>query len=83
MIAPTIVRAYEAEASLAGSTLDRAAPWAGCMARVDKGSAEAPADRAAVTVPFWTGVRAIDGLLTLGRGARIGLFGAPGAGKTT
>jgi FliI/YscN family ATPase len=72
-------RAFDAS----GRTLDRAAPWAGCMARVDKGSAEAPADRAAVTVPFWTGVRAIDGLLTLGRGARIGLFGAPGAGKTT
>ena len=31
----------------------------------------------------WTGVRAIDGPLALGRGARIGLFGAPGAGKST
>jgi FliI/YscN family ATPase len=31
----------------------------------------------------WTGVRAIDGPLALGRGARIGVFGAPGAGKST
>lgn len=42
-----------------------------------------PCDRAPVRAPFWTGVRAIDGLLTLGRGARAGLFGAPGAGKST
>jgi type III secretion protein N (ATPase) len=34
-------------------------------------------------MPFWTGVRAIDGLLTIGRGARLGFFGAPGAGKST
>lgn len=31
----------------------------------------------------WTGVRAIDGLLALGRGARVGVFGPPGAGKST
>jgi type III secretion protein N (ATPase) len=30
----------------------------------------------------WTGVRAIDGPLAFGRGARIGVFGAPGAGKS-
>lgn len=39
--------------------------------------------RTAITRPFWSGVRAIDALLTIGRGARIGLFGAPGAGKST
>ncbi|HEY8297208.1 MAG TPA: ATP-binding cassette domain-containing protein [Candidatus Baltobacteraceae bacterium] len=43
----------------------------------------APANRRAIVQPFWTGVRAIDGLLTLGRGARVGLFGPPGAGKST
>ncbi len=30
-----------------------------------------------------TGVRAVDALLTLGRGQRIGLFAGPGCGKTT
>jgi ATP synthase in type III secretion protein N len=30
-----------------------------------------------------TGIRAIDGLLTLGRGQRVGVFAAPGCGKTT
>ncbi|HEY6486410.1 MAG TPA: EscN/YscN/HrcN family type III secretion system ATPase [Candidatus Cybelea sp.] len=42
-----------------------------------------PAQRAPVVTPLWTGVRVVDGLLTIGCGARIGIFGAPGAGKTT
>ena len=46
-------------------------------------SAPRPDERVAVSEPFWTGVRAIDALLTVGRGARIGIFGAPGAGKST
>ncbi len=42
-----------------------------------------PAQRCPIVEPLWTGVRCIDALLTIGRGARIGLFGAPGAGKST
>ena len=42
-----------------------------------------PHERTPIVQPFWTGVRAIDGLLTFGRGARIGVFGAPGCGKST
>jgi FliI/YscN family ATPase len=42
-----------------------------------------PHERAPIAQPFWTGVRAIDGLLTIGRGARVGIFGAPGCGKST
>ena len=42
-----------------------------------------PGERAAITQPFWSGIRAIDALLTMGRGARVGVFGAPGAGKST
>lgn len=42
-----------------------------------------PSERAPVADIAWTGIRALDGLLTIGRGARVGLFGAPGAGKTT
>ena len=46
-------------------------------------TAPAPAQRSAIDTPFWTGIRAIDALLTIGRGARIGVFGPPGCGKST
>ena len=32
---------------------------------------------------MWTGVKTIDALFTLGRGARVGVFGGPGLGKST
>lgn len=41
-----------------------------------------PDERVPIDAPLWTGVRVIDGLLTLGRGCRIGIFGAPGSGKS-
>lgn len=40
-------------------------------------------DRPRISDPLQTGVRAIDGLLTMGRGQRIGVFAGPGCGKTT
>ncbi len=40
-------------------------------------------DRPRIIEPLPTGVRAIDGLLTLGRGQRVGVFAGPGCGKTT
>lgn len=65
-----------------GNALDgRPALWESVV-RVAS-AAPAPGERLPVEHAFWTGVRAIDGLLTIGRGARIGIFGAPGAGKTT
>ena len=42
-----------------------------------------PHERVAVSEPFWTGVRALDGPLAFGRGARMGIFGSAGAGKST
>jgi flagellum-specific ATP synthase len=42
-----------------------------------------PMARDPVTQPLPTGVRAIDGMLTCGRGQRIGLFGGSGVGKST
>jgi type III secretion protein N (ATPase) len=40
------------------------------------------ADRAPIERPFWSGIRAIDGLTTIGHGARIGFFGGPATGKS-
>lgn len=42
-----------------------------------------PLDRDLIEQPFETGVRAIDGMLTLGRGQRVGIFAGSGIGKST
>lgn len=42
-----------------------------------------PLTRERISVPVVTGQRAIDGLLTIGRGQRIGLFAGSGVGKST
>jgi len=88
-VAPAALLAAVGFASL-GRALDaRGRPLDGrpeprsLRARVDRSAALVPGERRPVREPFLTGVRAIDGLLTIGRGARLGFFGAPGAGKTT
>jgi ATP synthase in type III secretion protein N len=45
-------------------------------------AAPAPLQRQIIDTAFATGIRAIDGALTLGRGQRIGLFAAAGVGKS-
>ncbi len=42
-----------------------------------------PLKRDMITEPISVGVRAIDGILTAGRGQRIGIFAAAGGGKST
>jgi len=42
-----------------------------------------PLERRRITEPLETGVRAIDGLLTIGRGQRVGIFSGSGVGKST
>ncbi|MDX6385170.1 MAG: flagellum-specific synthase [Blastocatellia bacterium] len=42
-----------------------------------------PLARANIAEPLATGVRVIDGLLTVGSGQRIGIFGGSGVGKST
>jgi flagellum-specific ATP synthase len=41
-----------------------------------------PCDRPRIQEPLPTGVKAIDGLLTCGRGQRLGIFAAAGVGKS-
>ena len=42
-----------------------------------------PLQRQIISEPFETGVRAIDGFLTLGKGQRVGIFAGSGVGKST
>jgi flagellum-specific ATP synthase len=42
-----------------------------------------PLNRESITQPIATGIRVIDGLHTIGRGQRLGVFSGPGVGKST
>jgi len=41
-----------------------------------------PLERKRISTPIQTGIRAIDGLLTIGKGQRIGIFAGSGVGKS-
>jgi flagellum-specific ATP synthase len=42
-----------------------------------------PLDRTLIRSPLGCGIRAVDGMLTCGRGQRVGIFGGSGVGKST
>jgi type III secretion protein N (ATPase) len=66
-----------------GQAIDGRAPVVAAPRRAGGAFALAPHRRRAIDAPFWTGIRAVDGLLAFGHGARVGIFGAPGAGKSS
>lgn len=41
-----------------------------------------PLTRARISTPLWTQIRAIDGVVTIGKGQRIGIFAGSGVGKS-
>jgi flagellum-specific ATP synthase len=67
----------------AGNPLDGKGEYRATKSVVIDGSAPLPLDRVPIREPLGCGVRAIDGLLTCGRGQRIGIFGGSGVGKST
>ncbi len=75
---PILGRAIDA----AGTPLDGGPPIRGRATSAALHAPE-PSQRKAVRTAFWTGIRTVDALLTVGRGARIGIFGPPGCGKST
>jgi type III secretion protein N (ATPase) len=85
--APLEVRASEALLGRVmdglGRPLDGRAPLdGGTLVPVDR-SPPAALERRPVARPLSTGIRVIDGVLTLGEGQRIGLFAGSGVGKST
>lgn len=65
-----------------GRPIDGKGPLHALDRRPLSGRRPAPLDRARIDTPLGTGVRAIDGLLTLGRGQRIGIMAGSGVGKS-
>ncbi len=65
-----------------GRPLDRLGPVGATRRRALGGDAPGPLDRSRIDTPLGTGVRAIDGLVTLGRGQRIGIMAGSGVGKS-
>jgi flagellum-specific ATP synthase len=51
--------------------------------KVITGTAPHPLGRARISTPISTGVRALDGLLSAGKGQRLGIFAGSGVGKST
>jgi flagellum-specific ATP synthase len=47
------------------------------------GAMPTPMAREPIRTPLQTGLRVLDGMLTVGRGQRIGIFGGSGVGKST
>lgn len=66
-----------------GRPLDGGAPVRGSVGRSLHGVVTQPMERGASLNVVETGVRAIDSLLTLAAGQRIGVFAGSGVGKTT
>lgn len=48
-----------------------------------EGAVRPALERVPIRIPLGTGIRVLDGLLTVGRGQRVGIFGGSGVGKST
>jgi len=66
-----------------GNPIDGKGPLRCGGRRRVNGRSPHPLSRKPIREPMATGVRSIDGLLTCGRGQRIGIFAAAGVGKST
>jgi flagellum-specific ATP synthase len=66
-----------------GNPIDSGPPLAAGQPFPLHGTLRSPLDRLPIQIPLGTGIRMIDGLLTVGRGQRIGIFGGSGVGKST
>lgn len=66
-----------------GRPLDGGGPVLSGTSYPATNAAPHPLKRTPIHEPLVTGVRAIDGLLTIGKGQRIGIFAGSGVGKST
>jgi flagellum-specific ATP synthase len=66
-----------------GRPIDGRGPIVGPDRRLLSNPSPPPLSRPRITEPLGFGVRAFDGLLTCGRGQRLGIFSGSGVGKST
>jgi len=66
-----------------GKPIDGGQPPAVSRALPLEGAVRSPFNRRPIREPLGAGIRAIDGILTVGRGQRVGIFGGSGVGKST
>jgi len=66
----------------AGKPIDGLGPIRGAGRWPLAGKLQSPLDRGRVREPLDVGVRAINGLLTIGQGQRVGIMAGPGVGKS-
>jgi len=65
-----------------GEPIDNKGPLAGTDKKALDASSPPPLSREKITKPLALGIRSIDGLLTCGKGQRIGIFSGSGVGKS-
>ena len=67
----------------AGKPIDEGRPPTATQTLPLDGVVRSPLDRVPIRTALGTGIRVLDGLLTVGRGQRVGIFGGSGVGKST
>ncbi|MHC4572564.1 MAG: FliI/YscN family ATPase [Planctomycetota bacterium] len=65
-----------------GEPIDKKGPLAGTVKKALDAGSPPPLSRGKITRPLALGIRSIDGLLTCGKGQRIGIFSGSGVGKS-
>ena len=65
-----------------GRPIDERGPALAVEERPVRADPPPPLQRRPVNEPLWVGVRAVDGLLTCGKGQRVGIFAGSGVGKS-
>jgi len=65
-----------------GRPIDGKGPILATAERPVHGASPCPMERPCIVEPLATGIRAIDALLTCGKGQRVGIFGGSGVGKS-
>jgi len=65
-----------------GRPIDGKGPLAATHLRPIENDSPTPLEREKISLPLPLGIKAIDGLLTLGKGQRVGIFAGSGVGKS-